>query len=94
MNDAEFGEMMHRMGADRVPLIEERALHRAGFLSVGRYAGVELFRDPEDPHEDGGLWIGREEAMRRIRVRVGQAKAGHGPLIERGQCFDPFDGAG
>lgn len=92
MNDTEFLVLMDRLGADRRDLIHERALHRAGFESFDLIGYGELWEDPEDPVSGGGLYVGREEALRRVKVRVAQARAGWGPLIEQGQVFDPFDG--
>lgn len=82
MNDRDWSVFCYRNDLDDAAMIEETALHRAGFASVGTYNGEELWEDPCDPAHEGGAWVGRPEAMRRIRVRVAQAKLGFGPLIE------------
>ena len=92
MNDSKFLTLMNQLGADEREFIHERGLFRAGFKPVGAYCGEELWEDPLDPAEDGGVWVGRSEALRRVRVRVLQAKHGFGPLIEHGQVHDPFGG--
>lgn len=82
MDDREWAIFCYRQDLDNSPMIQEIALHRAGFADVGTFNGEELWEDPCDPAYEGGAWIGRVEAMRRIRVRVAQAKLGYGPLIE------------
>lgn len=79
MDDREWAVFCYRNDLQDGPMVEEIALHRAGFEAVGTYLGEELFEDPEDRADDGGVWIGRAEAMRRIRVRVLQARAGLRP---------------
>lgn len=68
-----FYSLMAGMGTRR--LQEESLLHLAGFSAhamPGAHEDGELWQDPADPSKDGGLWVGREEALRRIRVRQAQ----------------------
>lgn len=61
-------------GTEETGMVDELALFAWGFEARDVGDGSELWEDPEDPASVGGLWIGREEALRRIGVRAAQGR--------------------
>ncbi len=70
---AEFLTLLTHAGVESGGMVDELALFAHGFED--RLVGAsEIWEDPEDPAAAGGLWIGREEALRRIGVRASQGR--------------------
>lgn len=71
---AEFLTLLGNAGVESGPLCDELILWSWGFEPRDVGGGDELFEDPLDPSDRGGLWVGKPEALRRVAVRARQGR--------------------